>query len=139
MPNSLPAPILDEEKKLSEIFIFILFCGASKGFMKASKAPRRSVKIKLSLNFNFDKTFRNPRDGKGKKIKYNIKAISHSVLFIAFAFNLKSFANAFLVFFLHFFLLVTFSGWTAKSFWWKFYHKLLRKRMTRVWLIPWKH
>ena len=42
-----------EEKKLSWIFIFILLCGASKGFMKALKAfikpfeaPQGSVKIK---------------------------------------------------------------------------------------------
>ena len=34
---------------------------------------------------------------------------------IAFAFNVGSFAIAFLVFFI-FFLLATFSGWTAKSF-----------------------
>ena len=30
--------ILDEEGKLSQIFIFTLLCGASKGFMKAFKA-----------------------------------------------------------------------------------------------------
>ena len=50
---TLPTPIPDKEKKLTEIFIFIsLLCGASKGFMKALKglhkpfeAPERSVKI----------------------------------------------------------------------------------------------
>ena len=35
---SLPVLISDEEKKLSEIFIFTLLCGASEGFMKAFKA-----------------------------------------------------------------------------------------------------
>ena len=42
------------EIKLSEIFIFILFCGASKGFMKAFRAfknpfeaTQRSIEIKI--------------------------------------------------------------------------------------------
>ena len=35
---TLPVPIPAEEKKLSEIFIFTLLCGASKGFMKAFNA-----------------------------------------------------------------------------------------------------
>ena len=46
--------ILDKEKKISEIFIFAFFCGASKGLMKALEAfikpfevPQRSVKIKI--------------------------------------------------------------------------------------------
>ena len=46
--------MLDGEKKLTEMFIFTLLCGASKGFMKAfkafikpSEAPQRSVKIKV--------------------------------------------------------------------------------------------
>ena len=50
----LPAPIPDKEKKLTQILIFTLLCGASKGFMKALKAfikpfeaPKRSVKIKI--------------------------------------------------------------------------------------------
>ena len=32
---TLPAPILDEDMKLTLIFVFTLLCGASKGFMKA--------------------------------------------------------------------------------------------------------
>ena len=32
---TLSVPIPDEHKKLSEIFIFTLLCGSSKGFMKA--------------------------------------------------------------------------------------------------------
>ena len=51
---TLPVPIPDEEKKLSEIFIFILLCGASKSFMTALKAfvkpfeaAQRGVKIKI--------------------------------------------------------------------------------------------
>ena len=51
---TLPIPILDEEKKFSQFFIFALLCGASKGFMKALKAfikpfasQQRSVKIKI--------------------------------------------------------------------------------------------
>ena len=50
----LPVPIPDEEKKLTEIFIFTLLCGALKGFMKAFKAfikhfevPQRSEKLKI--------------------------------------------------------------------------------------------
>ena len=50
----LNVPIPDKVKKLSQIFIFTLLCGASKGFMKALKAfikpfeaPQRSVKIKI--------------------------------------------------------------------------------------------
>ena len=49
---TLNAPIPDEEKKIN--FIFILLCGASKGFMKALKAfikpfevLQRSAKIKI--------------------------------------------------------------------------------------------
>ena len=60
-PISLLVQITDEVKKLSEIFIFTLLCGGSKGFMKALKAfikpfepPQRSVKIKISLNFYYN-------------------------------------------------------------------------------------
>ena len=56
---TLPAPISDEEKKLTQIFIFALPCGASKGFMKTFKAsikpfeaPERNVKIQV-----FNSTF----------------------------------------------------------------------------------
>ena len=70
---TLPVPIPDEEKNLSEIFIFTLLCGASKGFIKALKAfkklfeaPQRSAKITISLNFHFNTTFRNARYVKGK-------------------------------------------------------------------------
>ena len=45
-------------EKFSQIFIFTLLSGASKGFMKALKAPQRSVKIKNYLNFYFNITFR---------------------------------------------------------------------------------
>ena len=34
-------------------------------FIKIFFAPQRSVKIKISVNFRFDITFRNARDGKG--------------------------------------------------------------------------
>ena len=50
----LPIRILDNEKKLTLIFIFTLPCGASKSFMETLKAfakpfevPQRSVKIKI--------------------------------------------------------------------------------------------
>ena len=66
------APIPDEEKKLTSIFIFRLLCGASKSFMKALKvfiktfeAPQRSLKIKIEVNFYFKLTFWNDRGGKG--------------------------------------------------------------------------
>ena len=48
---TLPVPIPDKEKKLIKIFIFTLFCGTSKGIMKAfikpSEVPQRKVKIKI--------------------------------------------------------------------------------------------
>ena len=71
---TLSIPIPDEEKKLTLIFIFILLCGASKGFMKALKAlkafiktfeaPQRSVKIK-KVTFYFNINFLNAQGGKG--------------------------------------------------------------------------
>ena len=52
----IPVPIPNEEKKLSQIFIFTLLYGAWKHFMKALKAfikpieaPQRSVKLKFNL------------------------------------------------------------------------------------------
>ena len=64
-----PVPIPDEEKTFKLTFIFTLLCGASKGFMRASKAfikpsetPQRSVKIKIQLNFHFNISFRNALD-----------------------------------------------------------------------------
>ena len=58
------APIPDEERKLTEIFIFAFLFGASKGFMKVLKAfikpfesPRRRVKIKIKIDFYFNMTF----------------------------------------------------------------------------------
>ena len=54
MDLTLPDQIPDEEKKLSEIFIFTLLCGASSGLMKTFKAlikpfeaPQRSVNKNL--------------------------------------------------------------------------------------------
>ena len=54
MNLTLPVPIPDEEKKVTEIFFLAFLCGASKDFMKAFKAfikpveaPQRSVKIKI--------------------------------------------------------------------------------------------
>ena len=51
---TLPVPATDEEKILTKNFIFILPCGALKGFMKALKAfikpfeaPQRSAKIQI--------------------------------------------------------------------------------------------
>ena len=65
---TLLVPIPDKDKKLSQIFIFALLCGASKGFMKALKVPsvvpQRIVKIKTQLNFCFNTTFRNARNVK---------------------------------------------------------------------------
>ena len=59
-------------ESFGEIFIFTLLCGASKGFMKALKAfikpfkvQQRSMKIKIYVNFYFNTTFWNERDGKG--------------------------------------------------------------------------
>ena len=51
---TLNVPVPDKVKKLSQILIFTLLRGASKGFMKTLKAflkpfeaPQRSVKIKI--------------------------------------------------------------------------------------------
>ena len=60
----LPVQIQDEERKLTEIFIFELLYGASKCFTKALKAlmkpyeaPQGSIKIKIKVNFYFNATF----------------------------------------------------------------------------------
>ena len=65
-------PILGKEKKINLIFISILLCDVSKGFMKALRAflkpfeaPQRSVKIKIWVNFYFCTTFLNACGGKG--------------------------------------------------------------------------
>ena len=50
-------PIPDKKKKLTQVFIFALLFGASKGFMKAFEAPQRSVNIKSQVNFYFNTTF----------------------------------------------------------------------------------
>ena len=59
---TLPALCISEsciKMKITEIFIFILLCGASKSFIKALKAPQRSVKIKILVNFlSFKLTFK---------------------------------------------------------------------------------
>ena len=51
---TLPVPIPDKEKKITQIFNFTLPCGASNSFLKAFnafiklfEAPQRSVKIKI--------------------------------------------------------------------------------------------
>ena len=69
---TLPIPIPDKQKKLTEIFLFTLPCGASKSFMKLFKAfikpfeaPQRKVKIKISVNFHFNINFLTAQDGKG--------------------------------------------------------------------------
>ena len=58
---TLPVASQDEEKKLTQLFIFTLLCGASKGFMKGLKAyiksfeaPQRSVKIQTYVIFCFN-------------------------------------------------------------------------------------
>ena len=60
---TLPVLIPDKERKLTEIFIFTLPWGASKGFMKAFKSfkkpfdgPQRSSRKKISANFYFNAT-----------------------------------------------------------------------------------
>ena len=62
---TLNVPISGKKKKITEIFIFTLLCGASKGFMKALKARQSSVKIKIYVNFYFSGTFWNAQEGKG--------------------------------------------------------------------------
>ena len=61
---TLNVPIPDKKKKSTEILIFTLLCGVSKGFMNALKAfikpfeaPEGSVKIKIQVNFYFNTTF----------------------------------------------------------------------------------
>ena len=55
----IPVPIPGEEKKITEMFIFTLLCGASKGFIKAFikpfEAPQGSMK---SLIFIYIKNSR---------------------------------------------------------------------------------
>ena len=38
---TLPVQIPEEKKKLSYIFLFTLFCGASKGFMKSGGTAKK--------------------------------------------------------------------------------------------------
>ena len=59
-----------------------LLCGASKGFMKAINAfikpfetPQRNLKIKISVNFYFDKSFLNPDVGRVNRDVVTIKPI----------------------------------------------------------------
>ena len=61
---TFPVPILDEQRKLTEILIFALLCGVSRGFIKELKAfielleaLQRSVTIKTYVNFHFNITF----------------------------------------------------------------------------------
>ena len=68
---TLPVLIPEEERKLTQSFIFILLCGASKDFMMALKAfmkpveASQSVKIKIYINFYFNITLSDAWDGKG--------------------------------------------------------------------------
>ena len=51
---TLPAPCISGsciEIKIKLNFFFTLLCGALKAFLKPFEAPRRSVKIKIELNF----------------------------------------------------------------------------------------
>ena len=46
---TLPVPMPDKDNKLTSVFLWTLFCGASKGFMKALKAiPQRIENKNLS-------------------------------------------------------------------------------------------
>ena len=54
----LPVPIPDEEKKLTEIFIFTRLCGAPKGFMKV-------------FNFYLNINFLNVQDGRFNDIVWS--------------------------------------------------------------------
>ena len=54
---TLNVPIPDKKKKSTEILIFTLLCGVSKGFMNALKAfmkpfeaPEGSMKIEIQVN-----------------------------------------------------------------------------------------
>ena len=61
---TLPVPIPDEERELTQIIIFTILCGPAKGFFEGFKAlhktfevPQRNIKIKISVNFYFNITF----------------------------------------------------------------------------------
>ena len=86
---TLPLPIPSKKRKLTQIFIFTLLCGASNCFMKAFKAfikpfeaPQRGLKIKIYANFYFNTTSWNAQGGKGQctdfgnKIAYKYKSRS---------------------------------------------------------------
>ena len=56
---TLPAPIPDKEKNITEIFIFTLLCGASKGFMKTLKKLSEmngAGRVNQHRLFSFDKS-----------------------------------------------------------------------------------
>ena len=42
---------------------------ALKAFIKPFEAQQRTVKIKIQLNFYFNTTFKNSRDGKGQRLE----------------------------------------------------------------------
>ena len=67
---TLPVPILEEERKIAQIFIFTQLCGDSKGFKKVLKAiikpfeaPKRSVKRKFKLIFHLVQLSEKQREG----------------------------------------------------------------------------
>ena len=66
---NLPVPFPDKEKKLTQIFIFTLFCGASKGFIKPFETSRKKLKIKILVNFHFEYNFLKCTEGR-KKIDF---------------------------------------------------------------------
>ena len=61
--STVPVTIPGKDRKLTEVFVFTSLCVASKGFLKTLnafitrfKAPQRSVKIKIKVNFYFNTT-----------------------------------------------------------------------------------
>ena len=82
---TLPVPIPDEEKKLSQIFVFTLLCGASKGFMKALKVFIKRFEAPQGENKNL--TFRNARDIK------NVRSGDCTLYYVSIIEGLKAAIN----------------------------------------------
>ena len=65
--KTLPALIPDKEKKLLNFYFHtFLWC------IKPFEAPQRSVKIKIEVNFYFNKTLENAQGGKVKSKNLNV-------------------------------------------------------------------
>ena len=96
---TLPVPIPAEEKKLSEIFIFTLLCGASKGFMKAFWGTTKKCENKNLTQFLFQYNFQKCTGRKGlrKETRGNSANRRVKIMNSCFAFLILAKSDRFLL------------------------------------------